>query len=52
MQTNNHEYGLKGELLAKDFIVNQGFSVIAQNFRYGKYGEIDILHKRKSSGIF
>jgi len=52
MQTNNHEYGLKGELLAKDFIVNQGFSVIAQNFRFGRYGEIDIIGQKENLLVF
>jgi putative endonuclease len=49
---NNHQYGNQGESLAKDYIENQGFTVIEQNFRYGRYGEIDIIGIKDSLLVF
>lgn len=40
------EVGEKGELEAQMFLVKQGFSIIATNFRK-KYGEIDIIAERE-----
>jgi putative endonuclease len=39
---NNKETGNFGEDAASEFLVNNGFSIITRNFRYGK-GEIDII---------
>jgi len=49
---NNHQYGMQGETLAKDYIEKQGFSVIEQNFRYGRYGEIDIIGIKDTLLVF
>lgn len=49
---NNHQYGNQGEALAKDYIEKQGFTVIEQNFRYGRYGEIDIIGMKDCLIVF
>lgn len=49
---NNHQYGNQGEALAKDYIEKQGFTVIEQNFRYGRYGEIDIIGIKSNLLVF
>ncbi|HOJ28866.1 MAG TPA: YraN family protein [Spirochaetota bacterium] len=49
---NNHQYGMQGETLAKDYVEKQGFSVIEQNFRYGRYGEIDIIGIKDTLLVF
>ncbi|GAB4113382.1 MAG: YraN family protein [Spirochaetota bacterium] len=49
---NNHQYGNEGESLAKDYIETQGFTVIEQNFRYSRYGEIDIIGIKDTLVVF
>ncbi len=49
---NNHQYGNEGESLARDFIEQHGFTVIEQNFRYGRYGEIDIIAQKEKLLVF
>lgn len=49
---NNHQYGTEGETLAKDYIEKQGFTIIEQNFRYGRYGEIDIIGIKDTLLVF
>ncbi|MCX8123585.1 MAG: YraN family protein [Spirochaetes bacterium] len=49
---NNYQYGNQGESLAKEYIEHQGFTIIAQNFRYGRYGEIDIIGTKNNLLVF
>lgn len=49
---NHHQFGDQGESLAKEYIEKQGFTVIAQNFRYGRYGEIDIIGVKDNLLVF
>ncbi|MCZ6701551.1 MAG: YraN family protein [Ignavibacteria bacterium] len=44
MYLNKIELGKKGEEIAVNFLKNEGFQIIEQNYRYGK-GEIDIIIK-------
>lgn len=39
---NNRQTGNSGEDIAAEFLVNNGYSLITRNYRYGK-GEIDII---------
>ena len=39
----NQHYGTLGEQEAKQFLAEQGYHVIAQNWRYGRYGELDLI---------
>ena len=47
MYLNKIELGKKGEELAVNFLKNEGFEIIEQNYKYGK-GEIDIIAKDPS----
>lgn len=38
--------GIKGELLAKEHLVKNGYEIIAQNVNYPNIGEIDLVVKR------
>ena len=41
--TSDHKLGKDGEKLASDYLVNNNFLILNQNWRSGKYGEIDII---------
>ena len=43
--TSDHKLGKEGERLASDYLQKNNFSIINQNWRSGKYGEIDIIAK-------
>lgn len=45
------ETGRRGENLAAEFFVDNGYSVVARNFRYGK-AEIDLIVKRDNWLLF
>ncbi len=47
MYLNKIELGKKGEEIAVNFLKNEGFEIIEQNYKYGK-GEIDIIAKDPS----
>lgn len=40
---NKKSFGSTGELIATSFLKNNGYTVLAQNFRFGRLGEIDII---------
>ena len=40
------EFGRKGEDVAASWLVRQGFSIIARNWRYGRY-EVDLIAGRE-----
>jgi len=44
--------GRKGEAAAADYLEKQGYSVLHRNFRYGKYGEIDIVANKGGTLCF
>lgn len=41
--TTDHKLGKLGETIASDYLTKNNFSIIEQNWRSGKYGEIDII---------
>jgi len=40
---SNILHGNAGEKTACNFLIEKGFTIIARNFRYGRYGELDIV---------
>ena len=43
--TADHKLGKLGEKVACDYLKKNNFSIFKQNWRSGKYGEIDIIAK-------
>jgi len=48
-KTNKRSVGRFGEEAALAFITGRGYNVLYKNFRFGRYGEIDIIAKK--SGV-
>lgn len=46
-----HEIGQKGEELATEFLINNGYEILAKNWRYSR-AEIDIIAKKLDVLIF
>ena len=44
----NKTIGKHGENLAKDFLINKGFEILEQNYRYSKLAEIDIIASKNN----
>lgn len=46
---NNREVGAWGECYARQFLEKKNYKIIEQNWRYSRYGEIDLicLYKRR-----
>ena len=44
--------GRKGEDRAAGFLNDRGFEVIERNYRYGRYGEIDIIARAQGLLVF
>lgn len=42
MTFNTKKFGNEGEEIAVRYLINKGYSILKQNYRYGK-GEIDII---------
>lgn len=45
----NHEIGSTGELVAREFLMKRGYSILDRNYRKS-FGEIDIIAKKE--GVF
>ncbi len=48
----NYSKGKYGEQLAHKYLKNKGYKILAQNWRYSRYGEIDIIALNKNELIF
>jgi putative endonuclease len=48
----NKETGAKGELLAQEYLKNQGYEIIETNKRFSRFCEIDIIVKDKGTLVF
>ena len=48
----NIETGKKGEELAKDYLVRQGYKIIEMNKRFSRFCEIDIIAQDKNVLVF
>jgi putative endonuclease len=44
--------GRIGEAAARDYLERLGYLILFQNFRYGKYGEIDIIARQSKTICF
>jgi putative endonuclease len=52
MTTRNKETGAKGELLAQEYLIKQGYEIIETNKRFSRFCEIDIIAKEKDTLVF
>ena len=43
-------FGTKAEIYARDFLLNKGYLLLAQNYRYGR-SEVDLLMQKKETLI-
>ena len=51
MQNNSQQQGRDGETLARNHLINEGYEILATNWRYKKY-EIDIIAKKAETMVF
>jgi putative endonuclease len=49
---HNRALGAGGEEMAAAFLAGRNFSIIERNYRFGKYGEIDIIAGKDDLVIF
>lgn len=49
---NNREFGNKGEDLACEYLLKNGYEIVARNVHFSKLCEIDIITKQKDKYIF
>lgn len=49
---NNREFGNKGEDLACEYLLKNGYEIVARNVHFSKLCEIDIIAKIKQKYIF
>jgi len=52
MTTRNKETGAKGEILAQEYLVKQGYKIIEVNKRFSRLCEIDIIAMHKDTLVF
>ena len=48
----NKEIGVKGEILAQEYLVKQGYEIIETNKRFSRFCEIDIIAKNRDTLVF
>lgn len=49
---NNREFGNKGEDLACEYLIKNGYEIVERNKHFSKFCEIDIIAKLKSKYVF
>ena len=49
---NRKETGKLGEDLAAEFLKEKNYEILERNWRYGQFGEIDIIAKDKDTLVF
>jgi len=49
---NNREFGKKGEDLACEYLIKNGYDIIERNKHFSKFCEIDIIAKYKNKTVF
>ena len=49
---NNKEKGNLGETLAVQYLQSLGYEILERNWRYSRFGEIDIIAQDKNTLIF
>jgi putative endonuclease len=50
--SSRRDRGISGERIAAEFLREQGFDIIATNYRYGRTAEIDIIARRGDLVVF
>jgi len=49
---SNMEIGKYGENLAKEYLIKKGYKIVEMNYKYSRYGEIDIIALDKNELCF
>lgn len=49
---NNREFGTKGENIACEYLVKNGYKILERNVHFSKLCEIDIIARYKNKTIF
>ena len=49
---NNREFGNKGEDLACEYLIKNGYEIVERNKHFSKFCEIDIIAKLKDKYVF
>lgn len=49
---NNREFGQKGEDLACEYLIKNGYSIVDRNVHFSKFCEIDIIAMYKNKYVF
>ena len=49
---NNREFGNKGEDLACEYLIKNGYEILERNKHFSKLCEIDIIAKFKNKVVF
>ncbi len=52
MTLDTKALGNRGEQLAAEHLIQQGYTILAQNYRAGRHGEIDIIAQHKTVIVF
>lgn len=49
---NNREFGSKGEDIACEYLIKNGYKILERNKHFSKYCEIDIIAQLKNKTVF
>ena len=52
MAENKRSVGRAGEDAANDYLIANGYHILYRNFKYGRYGEIDIIAQKAGTICF
>ena len=52
IKSRNRIKGNQGEKIAREYLEKLGYKILAVNFRYSKFSEIDIVAKEKDTIVF
>ena len=52
MTINNRSKGAKGEKIACDYLLKNGYKILETNYHYSKFAEIDIIASKNNVLIF
>lgn len=52
MTLETKQLGALGEKIAEEYLKKQGYKILDKNFRYRRYGEIDIIAKKGEDIVF
>ena len=50
--TYKKDFGKRGEDIACSFLADNGFDILKKNYRFSRFGEIDLIAKKESLIIF